>query len=126
MLLLILRPSTIDIGGIGVFASVNIPAETPLPLFAKRDCRFVSAAAMRKLPPRIRRYVKMHSVKTAGGYDTAIDWHRMSVGWYLNHSDTPNVAHRGFRYYALRNIKKGEELATNYDTFATKGEYGIK
>lgn len=124
VLLLILKPSRIDVGGIGVFTTSNIPAGTHLPLFAPRDCQFLSDAAMRKLPSR--RYLKRHSVKSKGGHDAPVNWNRMSVGWYLNHSDTPNAAHRGFRYYALRRIRKGEEITSDYKTFASKRAYGIR
>jgi SET domain-containing protein len=40
----------------------------------------------------------------------------MSLVWYLNHSDTPNVRVTATRAYALCNIKKGEELTVDYRT----------
>ena len=40
------------------------------------------------------------------------------VGWYLNHSDRPNVAaDESGRFHSLRRIRKGEELTADYRTF---------
>ena len=42
----------------------------------------------------------------------------LSVGWYVNHSDRPNVeAGEDGRFVALRKIRKGEELTADYRTF---------
>jgi SET domain-containing protein len=40
----------------------------------------------------------------------------MSIGWYLNHSDQPNAAHRRYVYFALKAIRKGEEVTMDYRT----------
>ena len=43
----------------------------------------------------------------------------LSVGWYLNHSERPNVeADDDGRFFTLRRIRKGEELTADYRTFA--------
>ena len=43
---------------------------------------------------------------------------QLSVGWYVNHSDSPNVeAGDDGRFRALRRIAKGEELTADYRTF---------
>jgi len=44
------------------------------------------------------------------------DFGCMEVGWYLNHSKTPNAYHRNYNFYALRDIKAGEEITVNYNT----------
>jgi Proteins containing SET domain len=44
---------------------------------------------------------------------TVQDFHRMSIGWYTNHSKQPNVETRTWK--ALRDIKKGEEITIDYD-----------
>jgi len=39
----------------------------------------------------------------------------MAVGWYLNHSDSPNAHHdAGYKYFASRDIAAGEEITINY------------
>jgi SET domain-containing protein len=44
----------------------------------------------------------------------------MSIGWYINHSDAPNLEERleetTWRYYATRAIAKGEEVTMDYRT----------
>jgi uncharacterized protein len=43
-------------------------------------------------------------------------FNRMSVGWYLNDSEEPNLAHdANYVYFALRDIAAGEELLIRYD-----------
>ena len=46
----------------------------------------------------------------------------MEIGWHLNHSRTPNAKHRGYRYYALRDIKQGKEITIDYDTLGESEE----
>ena len=54
--------------------------------------------------------------------------HFMQIGWnkflyihppgcYGNHSCNPNMGRKGKKTFALKNIKKGEELTLDYDTF---------
>jgi SET domain-containing protein len=38
----------------------------------------------------------------------------MSIGWYLNHSEEPNVRIVGHRGRSLRAIGAGEELTVDY------------
>jgi SET domain-containing protein len=43
---------------------------------------------------------------------------RLSVGWYVNHCDEPNlVAGDDGRFRSLRRIRMGEELTADYRTF---------
>jgi hypothetical protein len=42
----------------------------------------------------------------------------MTVAWYLNHSKTPNVGcDQDYTFFALRNIRNGEELTADYHTY---------
>lgn len=42
-------------------------------------------------------------------------FNRMDIGNYLNHSENPNLRYeKGKGYFALRDIKAGEELFANY------------
>jgi SET domain-containing protein len=43
----------------------------------------------------------------------------LTLAWYLNHSDRPNVAaDKNYNFYSIRRIKKGEELTADYDTYS--------
>ena len=63
---------------------------------------------------------KHYCIETKGGYYGPKDFARMSIGWYINHSDDPNLEERmigkQWRYYARRAIQKGEEITMDYRT----------
>jgi SET domain-containing protein len=46
----------------------------------------------------------------------------MEVGWFLNHSDKPNAYHENYEYYALRDIKEGEEITIDYNSLEESEE----
>ncbi|MCE9561049.1 MAG: SET domain-containing protein [Planctomycetes bacterium] len=111
-----LKPSTIPEAGVGVFATTNIPQGTMLrELFGDDDVRRLSWEEFAAWD--VPEDVKEHYVTR---YETECfvpkDLNRMSVGWYLNDSETPNVAHdANYNYFALRDIAMGEELLIRYD-----------
>ena len=44
------------------------------------------------------------------------DFGCMEIGWYLNHSKTPNAYHDDdYNYYASNDIKAGEEITIDYN-----------
>lgn len=109
----ILRPSTIH--GVGVFTVRDIPSGTVLDLFDDEEALFVKINDVTDEEEKIA--VEKYGVEENGGYFVAKNWHKMCIGWYLNHSDTPNV-YRDDRdnFFAIRDIKKGEELTIDYNT----------
>lgn len=44
------------------------------------------------------------------------DFGRMSVGWFLNHSTTPNASHKNFYFRASKRIRVGDEVLVDYQT----------
>lgn len=98
----VLKPSGIH--GVGVFAVRRIAAGRGLPLFAGNDWRWF----MRR-PNHIGGH---YCTKGDGGFYYPANWHRMSIGWYLNHSDKPNVCAKTWR--AIRSICANEELTIFY------------
>ena len=101
-LLFYLKPSPRH--GIGVFAARRIAAGRPLPLFAEKDWRWL---------PRAPRHIGgSFCTKGDGGFYQPADWHRMSIGWYLNHSSRPNVCAKTWR--SVRPIRAGDELTISY------------
>ena len=54
-----------------------------------------------------------------GHHLAPVDFNRMTVSWYLNHADDPNiVADESVNFVAARSILKGEELTVDYTTFS--------
>jgi len=109
--ILVLQPSPIH--GVGVFSRKKIRKGTVLPLFAKHDL------AVRKRVSSVERHYAVHYTaknRIASkplGWHCPQDFHRMSIGWYTNHSKRPNVETRTWK--ALRDIEKGEEVTIDYD-----------
>ena len=109
----ILKPSSIE--GIGVFALSHIPKGTLLDLFDDTDYRLISRPESESFPKSV---LETYCVEDGDGYHCPADFHRMSVGWYLNHSEQPNAGGKRENYYALRDIRKGEEITIDYATLS--------
>ena len=46
-------------------------------------------------------------------------FNKLTPAWFLNHSENPNVAaDKAYRFIALKNIKKGEELTADYNRYS--------
>jgi len=89
-------------------------------LFAKRDIKKGELIFVRK----DGKIYNERSMKSSGLRED----HFMQVGWHKfmfipppgclgNHSCDPNLGIKGKKAYALKNIKKDEELTVDYDTF---------
>jgi SET domain-containing protein len=107
------------IHGVGVLAIRDIPAGTRV--FRGEDERvvWVSRATVRRLPEPLRRLYEDFGQLWGERLGVPRTFNMLSVGWYLNHSDRPNVAaDDDGRFHALRRIRKGEELTADYRTFA--------
>ncbi len=111
-----LKPSAIPDAGVGVFATADIPRGAYLrELFADDEVRTLTweEFAALDLPGELKEHFPVR-------YDDACylprDFNRLSIGWYLNHSPEPNLAHDARHdYYAVRDIAAGEELLIDYD-----------
>ena len=114
--ILILQPSPIH--GVAVFSRKNIKKGAVLPLFAKHDL------AVRKHASPIERHYAVHYTAKNRirskplGWHCPEDFHRMSIGWYLNHSDEANAhCNDDYEYFASRDIKADEEITVDYEKF---------
>jgi SET domain-containing protein len=105
------------IQGVGVFAGEDIAAGTVLshhiPDF---DLDFDPAILQsEEFPAAAREFLESHSFLNSGRL-----WMPGDLDMYTNHSFTPNVGYRaaGHTFYALRDIKRGEEITNDYRTFS--------
>lgn len=107
---IVLRPSSL--GGVGVFTTMSLAEGTRVDLFAGKDWTLVHRP-LETLPEELQHYC----VITTGGYYRPKDFRAMSIGWYLNHSDTPNLEHCDTdEWFTTRPIAAGEELTVDYKT----------
>jgi len=101
--------------GVGVFAIQDIKEKTYLRLFGNEPEIRDGGSNIRKkedVPEILQQYCIFRK-------DYLIcprDFGHMSFGWYINHSKTPNAYHHNYLYYALRDIKAGEEITIDYNS----------
>ncbi len=106
------------IHGVGVRAVRDIPAQTLVFDGESERVVWVSRAAVRRMPKATRALYEDFGMVAGDQLGVPPSLNMLSVGWYVNHSDCPNVeAGDDGRFRALRRIRKGEELTADYRTF---------
>jgi SET domain-containing protein len=104
--------------GVGAIAVRAIPKGALV--FRGEDERAVwlSRAYVRSLPPKVRALYEDFGMVDGERIGVPVNLNRLSVGWYVNHSATPNaVAGDDGRFRSLRRIRRGEEVTADYRTF---------
>jgi len=112
-----LRPSRVD--GVGVFAVTSLKPDQRIAAgIAGADYRrLISWSHLREYDSDLREKIEKFCIGTPDGFipPAKLDFNRLSVEWYLNHSCEGNVGFNGDGdFVARRPIKKGEELAYDY------------
>jgi hypothetical protein len=106
--------------GIGVFAIRDIPEGTVL--FAgdmDTTTRVLPSKVENIDDEEIRRMYVEFCPMIEGAFVAPKDFNKMTMGWYLNHSDNPNVASdKSLRFTTTKFIAKGEELRTDYRVYS--------
>ena len=104
--------------GVGVRAIRDIPAGTLVFQGESGRVVWVSRAAVRRLPKAMRALYEDFGMVSGDQLGVPPNLNMLSAGWYVNHSNRPNVeAGDDGRFRALRRIRKGEELTADYRTF---------
>lgn len=103
-----LQPSSI--GGIGVFASHDIPEGTKI----FRENHSHRKLKIKDIPEPFRKYCIFLSDEECICPER---FDRMEIGWYLNHSEKPNISYKNDmkRFITIRDIKAGEEMLMDYN-----------
>ncbi len=108
----ILKPSEY---GVGVFATEDIQKDTHLRLFGDAETINFRSSIREKndVPKNFRGYC----IDSGDKLICPTDFGHMHVGWYLNHSKLPNTyPDDDYKWYALRDIKAGEEITIDYNS----------
>lgn len=112
-----LKPSKIH--GVGVFAIRDIPKGTPVFAEDDDDIVWVDKKDTENLLPPLREFYDDFCIVKGDKYGCPKNFDTLTIAWYLNSSDKPNVAaDENYRFYALRDIKAGEELTADYSTYS--------
>jgi hypothetical protein len=108
----VLRPSPLD--GVGVFCTHGIRKGTRLRLFPGPGPRFIPAAKLAEHAP-LAAFCRRYGLEHPEGCYVSPDFGYMEIGWYLNHSGTPNaIRDENSEFFAGRDIQAGEEITINY------------
>jgi hypothetical protein len=73
--------------------------------------------------PELRKLYEDFAVVRAGRYGCPPSFNRLTMAWFLNEpktGDRPNVGcdAQSYDFFALRNIKTGEELTVDYSKYS--------
>lgn len=122
-----LRPSNVAEGGVGVFAIREIKKGTLLFFSDNEEVLWVEKEVFAKEPKEIRRLYSDFAVERDGRYGCPQNFNRLTVAWYLNEpapGEEPNVrcVRETLDFFALRDIKKGEELTVDYSAYGDFSE----
>jgi len=123
------RLKSSKIEGIGVFAIRYIPKNTKI-FKTTRKTKFIGIDPKLVFSnPRIDRAVKQmvrnfFFVWKEKLYLPNFSLNEIDISFFVNHSKKPNVIDKnGEEFFALRNIKKGEELTVDYRGYCDKHEF---
>lgn len=100
--------------GIGVFVAHDIKAGTYLRLFGNKTG--TADVSITRKKEDIPEFFRQYCIDRSEILLCPKDFGCMEIGWYLNHSKIPNAYHRNYNFYALRDIKTGEEIVVDYNT----------
>jgi hypothetical protein len=109
--------------GVGIFAIRDIPKGTLV--FAPDDDRtaIVKREAVESLPEEFKRLYHDFCVLEGDLYTCPVNFNKLTVAWYANNSDEPNIApDKSLHFRATRNIAAGEELTSRYKDYSENEE----
>lgn len=109
------------IHGIGVFAIRDIPKGIPLFEFDNTEMVWIKAAEIQNSSPKIKLLYEDFCVTNQDKtlYGCPVNFNQLTMAWYMNHSNDPNVeSDKDYNFFSKAIIKEGEELTINYDNFS--------
>lgn len=116
----VLKPSSL--GGVGVFATHDIQAGDQILARAFKIRRM----KVKDIPTELLKYCTYINEEECFGPE---QFDRLEIGWFINHSFTPNIAIKNVvkdfshitdnaesrPFYALKDIKAGDEILIDYN-----------
>ncbi|MDO8264957.1 MAG: SET domain-containing protein [Candidatus Parcubacteria bacterium] len=115
------RLGSSKIHGVGVFAIKDIKEGTYIFLKNNEEMTWVEEKKIEKLPKETYKLYKDFCVFKGGMVGCPKNFNLLTVEWYLNNSKTPNCGcDKNYNFFALRDIKRGEELTIDYKNYSDK------
>jgi len=112
-----LKPSPIH--GIGAFAIRPIKKGTKLFPDDKSEIVWINEREIDALPNNIKELYEDFSIIKDGKYGCPVSFNQLTLSWYLNDSDAPNVwVDENYDMFALRDIRENEELTIDSSQFS--------
>jgi len=116
---------------VGLFAIRDIPKDTnPFPLLKKISYIAIDEKELKnELPEEVFNMIDEYCAKERTSFFIPMQgFNPIDLPYLINHSDKPNVGtdYEGEFFYALRDIKKGEELFSDFSTYHDGNEDYIK
>jgi len=83
------------------------------------DLVWIPKSKIRRLPGELRKLFEDFCVFRGNLVGCPRSFNVLTVAWYFNDSKNPNVGcNPNYDFFALRDIKKGEELTADYGTYS--------
>ena len=122
-----LRPSRVHKGGVGVFAIREIKKGAHLFPGDDEDMVWIEQGKVARTPLAIRKLYQDFAVLKDGKFGAPPNFNLLTVAWYLNEprqGEQPNVYcdPKTYQFFALRDIRAGEELTVTYATYSEQPE----
>jgi hypothetical protein len=113
------------IHGVGVFAIRNISEGTYIFPDDNEEIVWLDKSSLARLTGDERKLYDDFCIIKGDLYGCPRSFNELTPAWYLNESPMPNVASdNAYRFFATRDINKGEELTINYDAYSDRPEKG--
>jgi SET domain-containing protein len=109
------------IHGIGVFAIADIEKDTPLFAYDNTEVVWITASELAGISENQKKFYEDFCIIKNGGnlYGCPPNFNQLTMAWYMNHSDSPNVeVDEDYNFRTQVKIKDGEELTIDYNTFS--------
>lgn len=111
------------IHGVGVLAIRKIKKGTYIFCGDDEEIIWVKKEKLKNLSKELKKLYEDFSIIKSDKYGCPRNFNLLTPAWYLNDSKHPNVAiDKEYRFFALRDTNKGEELTVDYSTYSDEGD----
>ena len=105
--------------GVGIHAICDIKKGTYIFYGDDEPIFWVEKRKLKGLSGEIKKLYEDFCIIKGNLYGCPKNFNQLTPSWYLNDSKNPNVAcDKNYNFYALRDIRKGEELTVDYETYS--------